>query len=107
MPKAKESKKNPVNSLCEKQLIQFENYLAQMVFTISYISGRIFTIFLSGPVAQLVASLIAYPGVVGSIPAWLHIFMKIDHSHPSADSRRAVVSYKRNKSMCTDYWLTA
>ena len=55
-----------------------------MVFTISFISG---------PVAQLVASLIADPGVVSSIPAWLHTFMKIDHSHPSADPKRADVSY--------------
>ena len=28
---------------------------------------------------QSVASLIAYPGVVSSIPTWSHTFMKIDH----------------------------
>ena len=54
-------------------------------------------------VAQSVARLIADPGVVSSITAWSHTFVEIDHEIistvillPSADSRRAGNSYKRN-----------
>ena len=32
-----------------------------------------------GPVAQLVARPIAYPGVVSSIPTRSHTFLEIDH----------------------------
>ena len=55
---------------------------------------------LPSPIAQLIASQIADPGVVSLIPARPHTFMEIDHeifsSHflPSTDSR-AVVSYKQ------------
>ena len=50
---------------------------------------------------QSVACQVADLGVVSSIPAWLHSFVEIDHelfsshSPPSADSRRAVASYKQ------------
>ena len=51
---------------------------------------------------QSVTCLTADPGVVSSIPAWSHTFMEVDHEiisttiiHPSADSRRVVVSYKQ------------
>ena len=41
-------------------------------------------------------SLIVDPGDVSSITAWSHAFVEIDYgqSLPSADSRRAAVSYK-------------
>ena len=46
--------------------------------------------------------LTADPGVVSSIPAWSYTFTEIDHEiistailHPSADSKRVVVSYKQ------------
>ena len=49
------------------------------------------------------ACLTADPGVVSSIPVQSHTFVEIDHEMistvillPSADSRRVVVSYKRN-----------
>ena len=57
----------------------------------------------SGPgrVAQSETCLTADPGVVSSIPAWSHTFVKINHEMistaillPSADSRR-VVSFER------------
>ena len=59
-----------------------------------------------GPIAQLVSSLTADPGVASLIPAWSHTFMEIDHEiiysrSPSADSKRVVVW------MCTKYWSTA
>ena len=43
-----------------------------------------------GHVAQLVASLIADPGLMNWILAWLHTPVEIDHLHspPSPDSRR-------------------
>ena len=56
------------------------------------------------PVMCLTAEtcLTADPGVVSSIPAWSHTFMEIDHEInsmaillSSADSRRAVVSFKQ------------
>ena len=49
-------------------------------------------------VKQSVARLTADPGLASSIPARSHTFMEIDHEiiSSSADSRRVVVSYKRN-----------
>ena len=56
-----------------------------------------------GRVAQSLTCLTADPGVESSIPARSHTFVEIDHEIisraillPSADSRRVVVSYKRN-----------
>ena len=43
----------------------------------------------------VVVSLIAYPGVVSSIPAWLHTFVEIDDE----------TFFKSIK--CTEYWLSA
>ena len=52
--------------------------------------------------SQLVASLIADPGIASLIPAQFNTFVEIDHEiisavifPPSADSRRVAVSYKR------------
>ena len=66
-----------------------------------------------GRVAQSVTCLTADPGVVSSTQARSHTFVEIDHEIismaillPSADSRKVVVSYKRN-TMCTKDWLTA
>ena len=54
---------------------------------------------IEGPVAQLVVSPIAHPGVTGLIAAQSHTSMEIDHEKihghsPSADSKRDVVSCK-------------
>ena len=58
------------------------------------ISCNFTTSLCRGPIAQLVASLIADPGIMCLTLAWpQEIFYW--HSPPSADSRRAVVSYKR------------
>ena len=58
--------------------------------------------FLYNSIAQLVTCLAADPGVVSSIPALSHTLVEIDYEMistvillPSADSRRVVVSYKR------------
>ena len=51
--------------------------------------------FMPGPVEQLVAILIADPGVMSLILAWPHTLLFYSHSRPSPDSRRTVVSYKR------------
>ena len=51
--------------------------------------------YLLGPIVQSVVSPTADPGVTSSIPVRSHTFMEIDHSPPSPDSRRVVVSYKR------------
>ena len=55
-----------------------------------------------GPIAQSVTCLTADPGVVSSIQAQSHTFVKIDHEIismgillPSTDSRRVAVNYKR------------
>ena len=59
------------------------------------------SILSAGPVTQSVASPIADPGVMRSIPNQPNTFVQIEHeilsnSHsPPPDSRRAVVSYKR------------
>ena len=54
-----------------------------------------------GNIVQLETCLTADPGVMILIPPWSHTFKEIDHEIismailiPSADSRRAVVSYK-------------
>ena len=47
------------------------------------------------PQAQLVASPTADPGVASFIPAQSHTFVEIDHSPPSTDLIRVVVSYRR------------
>ena len=70
----------------------------------------------TGLVAQSVTcltadtSLTVDPWVAGYIPARSHTFVEIDHEIisttillPPTDSRRVVVSYKR-ESMCTEYW---
>ena len=56
----------------------------------------------TGCLAQSVTCLTADPGVASLIPAWSHTFVEINHEiislaifHLSADSKRAVVSYKQ------------
>ena len=65
-----------------------------------------------GPVAQLVTSLTADPGVASSIPTRSHTFMEIDHEITSTvilllpliqEGLLSVTS----ESMCTRYSLTA
>ena len=64
------------------------------------------------PIAQQVASLIADPGVMSSIPTRPHTFVEICHKIISTvilllpliqDGLLSVIS----KSMCTEYWLSA
>ena len=66
----------------------------------------------TGPVAQSVASLIADPGVVSSIPAWPHIFMEIYHEIFSAVIHLLLLIQEgllsvTSKSMCTVNWFNA
>ena len=53
--------------------------------------------YLPGPVAQVIASPTADPGVMSLIPSLSHTFLEIDHEiiPPLADSRGVVVIYKR------------
>ena len=68
-------------------------------------------IFLPDPIAQSVASLIADPGVVSSIPAWSDTFMEIDNVVISAVILLPLIQEGllsvTSESMCTKYWLTA
>ena len=64
--------------------------------------------------AQLDAYLTGDQEVAGSMPSMSTAFFSeimISHSLPSADSRRAVVSFwqkkKKKKKKCAQYWLTA
>ena len=63
-----------------------------------------------GPVAQLVASLIADPGVLSLIPAWSDTFLEIYHEIFSMVilclplSQEVLLSIT---SESTEYWLTA
>ena len=65
-----------------------------------------------GPVARLVASQTADPGVVSLILAWSHTFVVIDHEIISMvilllpQNQEGMLSVT-SKSMCTKYWLTA
>ena len=65
-----------------------------------------------GPVAQLVASLIADPGVVSSYPAQPHTFVEIDHKILSMVIllfplfQEGLLSFT-SKSVLMKYWLTA
>ena len=65
---------------------------------------------LPDPVAQYVASVIGYPGVMSSIPAQPHTFIEIDHDFffyhhfpPSADLSRLLSVTSETKY--TEYWL--
>ena len=67
--------------------------------------------YILSPIAQLVASLTADPGVVSSIPARSHALVEVDHEIiskvilllPLIQERLSVSS----ESMCIKYWLTA
>ena len=61
-------------------------------------------IIMTDPVVQSVSNLIADPGVVSLILAWLHTFLEmIDHKIFSMVFLRVSLAV----SMCRKYWLTA
>ena len=68
--------------------------------------------YLLGPVAESVASLIADPGVVRSIPAQSHTLVKIDHEMISTVIllfpliQEGLLSVTRER-LFTKYWLTS
>ena len=59
-------------------------------------------LFKQGPVAQSVASQIADPGFVSSIPYWLHTLVEMDHLVIFLLGLLSVTM----ESMCIEYWLT-
>ena len=50
----------------------------------------------------MVVSLIADPGVLSSIPAWLHTFVKIDDEN----FQEGLLSVTSESIKCMEYWLT-
>ena len=69
------------------------------------------TCFQLCPIVQLVASLIADPGVMNSILAQPHTFVEIDHEVFSTAIHLQLVQEGllsvTSESMCTEYWLAA
>ena len=66
----------------------------------------IYNYYLPGPVAQTIASPAADPGVMGSVLAWSHTFLKTDLRPFSFSLIQEGLLSVISESICTKYCLT-